>query len=114
MALIETRAPDRDTALVIRRLDHTVAVYVRAPITSAVVAELRHTLSDLVQDQGNLSVTLDLPDFATPDGGLVSLLVETADQLASRNGSFTARTSAGEWTRPAPGPSSYRPGGSCP
>jgi hypothetical protein len=104
MALAEGRAQERDAPLVIRRLDGAVVVVVHPPITSAVVAELRHALGDLVEDQGNLHVVLELPDLTAPDGGLLSLLVETADQLECRSGTFTARTPVGEWR-----PSGRRP-----
>jgi hypothetical protein len=103
MAIIEDRLADHTPAITVSRLDHTVLVVVSRGLTPELADELRHTLSDLVEGQGNLQVALDLPEL-TGAHGLLGFLVDLGDQLEARHGRFFVRTPRGEWERPPSGP----------
>lgn len=85
-------APDRPPAsVVIGRRQEAVFVTVRGELGPFDAQQLDRMLADLIDGQGNKSLTVDLRD-ATPsdDEGLTALVIASAAQRAQRRGAVLA------------------------
>ena len=106
MTLADNRQHDkildfRDPRIAITRLGSSVQVAVQnREVNADLIRRLRHVLLDLVDGQGNLSLSVELPDVIALETDLLDVLLDTAEQLVARRGVLHVRTAVGDWSRP--------------
>lgn len=88
---------DGRTSITVARERCGVLVSVRGQLDAETVSRLRHALIEVIEDRGNLSVQLDLPELHGADSTLMALLADTALSLEALGGTFVVRTPVGEW-----------------
>ncbi len=81
-------APARSN-IVIRRFLGTVVVTVHGELDIARAGQLGRILADLIDGQGNLSVTVDLHEATASDADSLSVFVEAAERARRRGGKVT-------------------------
>ncbi len=64
----------------------TVSLAVTGTIDGSAAEELRSLLRDVIDDPGNLSLTIDLTGVASIDSVGLSVLVEAAEQMRDKGG----------------------------
>ena len=74
------------SSIVIRRFLGTVVVTVQGPLDITRAGQLGDILADLIDGQGNLSVTVDLHDATASDADCLSVFVEAAERARRRGG----------------------------
>ena len=95
----------RDPHILVSRSAAAVNVSVRDKrATPELVRRLRHVLLDLTQGQGNLAISIELPELIALDTDLLDVLLETAEHLVARRGTLNVRTAVGDWRRPPRAP----------
>ncbi|HVE93362.1 MAG TPA: hypothetical protein VNB24_00475 [Acidimicrobiales bacterium] len=95
----------RDPRILVARSGPTVHVSVRnREVNPELVRGLRHVLLDLIAGQGNLSISVELPDVIALDTDLLDVLLEAAQHLVSRRGVLSVRTAVGKWQHPSQPP----------
>ena len=85
-AAIDPGPPAAPSSIVIRRFLGTVVVTVHGPLDITRAGQLGGILADLIDGQGNLSVTVDLHDATASDGDCLSVFVEAAERARRRGG----------------------------
>ncbi len=95
-------------ALRIARDGTAIRLTWRGRLSRGDIERLDDILADLVEGQGNLSLTVDLPDVALVDVHLLEVLIGCEQRLATRSGTLAVSTGVGSWA-PTP-PSRAAPG----
>lgn len=72
----------------VARSDSTVIVAITGELDVATVPALRHAVTDLVHDQGNLSIVLDLAAVTFLDSTALGFMVGVHRDLKQRGGRF--------------------------
>jgi anti-sigma B factor antagonist len=73
----------------VTRLGRQVVVTPRGELDVMTAPMLRHHLSDLIDGQGNLEVTVDLAELSFIDSTGLNLLVEANGSLGEKGGQFS-------------------------
>jgi hypothetical protein len=96
-------APHRTSeALRIARDGAAIRVTWRGALSRRDIEQLEEILDDLVEGQGNLSLTVDLPDVAVVDLELLEVLVVCEQRLETKSGTLAVTTAIGAWMPTSP------------
>jgi hypothetical protein len=95
-SVMEDSRPDAQT--VIRRVDGAVTVTCKGDLGAEDLQWLRYVLDDLVDGQGNLTISLAFPDLETIRLEVCEVVAEVATRLSSRGGRLSVTTDNARWT----------------
>jgi hypothetical protein len=102
LTTLEMAAQRSSDALRISRDGAAIRVTWRGALSRADTERLDDVLGDLVDGQGNLSLTVELPDVTVVDLHLLEVLVACERRLEPRSGTLTVTTAVGAWGPTSP------------